>query len=222
MRNFRNKDNLSANREGRNPQKRKQYEAFGAYRPLTADSQFELSSATAKIAHDMHKLLERKKADASEAYTIGRMAVTFVQHSHVRSVMRRGGLRQGLALGRQLEQIETSDLVLPFDDIDWVGANNRKLSLRLDRNSNAYGELEQVAEAVESVLCDGVAGPKLHVGVPDHVTILRYGNARDGRPLSLVQKNEIAEQAWVTLDDRAVTSVALGKLMIGHGYDKPL
>lgn len=222
MRQYKNKDNLPANREGRKRHKTRQYNAFGAYRPLTADSQFELDSAVAEIALDVRKYIERTKPDSSTVYQMGRMALTFVQYGHVRSVMRRGGLRHGLALGRQLERIETADLSVPFNDVVWVGNGNRKLALKLDRASDAYSEIEQVAETVEKVLCDGVSGPKVRVGVPDHVSILRYGHPRDGRPLGIKQRAEITDQAWNILVDREIEAVALGKLMIGEDYDTPL
>lgn len=222
MRQHHNKDNLPANREGRHHFKRKTYQSFGAYRPLTHESNFQLSSAVAEVALDMRRFLRRERPNASELFTISHMAVTFLEQIDVRDVMKRGGLRQGLALGRQLERLETSELPVGVNDVRWVGSGERKLSAMLDRDSDGFGELQQVAETVEGVLNSGATGPTPKVRVPEHVTLLRYGHARDGNKLSIAHKNELEDIAWDVLADRDITTVSLGKLMIGEGYDRPL
>jgi hypothetical protein len=222
MRHHHNKDNLPANKEGRHHFKKKTYQSFGAYRPLTPDSNFHLSSAVAEITLDMSRFLARERPNASELLTIGHMAVTFLEQIDVRDVMKRGGLKQGLALGRQLERLETSELPVGINDVSWVGSGERKLAAMLDRDSEGFGELQQVAETVESVLSSGTSGPTPRVRVPEHVTLLRYGHARDGNRLSVMHKNELEDIAWDVLAARDITTVSLGKLMIGEGYDRPI
>ena len=221
MRYFYNKDNLPPNKERRRSLGNKQPQAFGAYRQLTLWSNTEMLTAAAVIAGEMTEYAGQARPNASAFQPLGRMAVTFVEFGSVRKAMNLGGLKEGLALGRKVQQIETPDMNVPFIDVEWYGSGDRKLVAILDRDSDAFTELRETAEAIESVFQE-TPGPLPVVRVPDHLTFLRYGHSRDGQPLNLRQKNYFADMAITRLDEKNIKSVTLGGLVIGEGYEREL
>jgi len=218
--------NLPANREERSGYKQRvNREAFGIYRPLTDESSEQIWEVVGNAKKDIKSFFGSYVTTAAELVVPAEMGVTFVMREKMRRAMKHGLLQRGFETARTIDAIESAQpiepvaLEVPLGSTRWVGGRERKLAFGF-AESNATRELEQEAAALQGMLTALKAG-ELAVLEPDHVTLFKYGRARDGRDLSCAHKAIVGGILEEHFQDAGVTSVTLGRLVMGESYTKP-
>ncbi len=206
--------------------RRSSQEAFGIYRPLTVESEWQvrdvLEGAIPEIAAHLSKY-RRSSAVANAMYEMG---VTFVEQNKVRKAMRSGLLQRGfephrMAQGMEYQVNRTRPTIeVPFEGFSWYGRGDRKLAARLSLDAESFEELAVQKESVRELLRRANA-PELEVQTPDHVTILKYGSAYDGEQLGARDQRAVRHIVRDHFRESGIETLTLGGLVLGDSYSQP-
>lgn len=217
--------NLPANQEGRSTYKRRaKQHGFGVYRPLTDESSQLVWEVLGKAKEDIKSFFGHYRHGPAELAVPVEMGVTFVPRRKVGRALRHG-LLERLELARLIERIESHNedqgvaLDVTLTHTDWYSDQERKL-VYCFTESEGKGELEREANLIGRMLGDSKAH-ELDVLTPDHLTLMKYGHARDGRDLSRDHKDTVGEIVETHFRQAEVQELYLGRLVIGDSYSQP-
>ena len=218
--------NLPANREEQHDyKKRVNTEAFGIYRPLTEESAEEVWEVLRSAKQTIKSYFGQYVTTTAELVMPVDMGVTFVMREKMRRAMKHGLLQRGFEAARTIDIIESSQpieqvsLEVPLGAARWVSTRERKLAIGFEE-SEATQELGEEAGVLQDMLT-GLRAGELTVLEPDHVTLFKYGSARDGRDLGRDHKaivGGILEEHFCAANVHAIT---LGRLVMGDSYSQP-
>lgn len=202
-------------------------EAFGIYRPLTEASAEQVHEVNRTVAREIKSYFRQYITTPAELVAHVDLGVTFVPKSDMKRAMGNGLLQRGFQTARTIEHIEAHHVVeqvaLPvrLGSALWPDEKReRKLGMSFVPGTRAMHELNSEAEVLRGMLRALKAG-ELAVREPDHISMFKYGTRRDGRDLSMEDKETVAGIMEACFQSAGLEEIVLGRLNMGESYSQP-
>lgn len=224
------RSDLSANREVIRGKSQRKVN-FGIYRLLTPESTLDfVDTMSAVLEQTMPGITEERKRKGLRTASFALnsvMASTFVPRNIV-GKNRLQLIADGFNLAGDLRAIREDILpydvdlaaLLDTDRVHWddhVNGSGRKLVVELDKTTDAYGQLCEEAQIIQSHLPAAI-----RVKTPDHVTLGHYGAANDSCTLPKTAKRQLATAVANELDTTGPFFAHYGPVRVGKSYSEAL
>lgn len=218
------RSDLTCNREARPSVRQRMHQsAFGLYRPLTEASTRQvhtvLTAALGEIgAHLQARSLEAPRLDIPKEF-----GVTYLERGQMLKALK-SGLVRALEVKRIQERIQThnehqhDEFDVTLDGFEWFGGSRRKLAGFIEPSEGREFTSEV---AVISDYVSEAGAPTLEVVEPNHVSLCKYRVDRNNY-LAHQHRAAIGSIVRRRFEEAGVESLALGPIMVGHGYSQPL